>query len=164
MTLFLRLLRYAVVLALAGILLGGIALGTAYWLIAPRLPSVETLKDVRLQVPLRVWSADDKLIATFGETKRTPVRIGDVPTRLKQAFLAAGEWEERLPPWQEGLEGSEDALDRRRRRAMIGNARAASDRLAAALGKDAVHFAAYDGEDHASILTRAIPRVLRFIS
>ena len=89
MTLFLRLLRYAVVLALAGILLGGIALGTAYWLIAPRLPSVETLKDVRLQVPLRVWSADDTLIATFGETKRTPVRIGDVPTRLKQAFLAA---------------------------------------------------------------------------
>ncbi len=54
MTLFLRLLRYALYLALAGVLLGGLALGTAYWLIAPRLPSVETLKDVRLQVPLRV--------------------------------------------------------------------------------------------------------------
>jgi penicillin-binding protein 1A len=89
MTLFLRLLRYALYLALAGVLLGGLAIGTAYWLIAPRLPSVETLKDVRLQVPLRIKSADDKLIATFGETKRTPVRIQDVPERLKLAFLAA---------------------------------------------------------------------------
>ncbi|MEO5561131.1 MAG: penicillin-binding protein 1A [Dokdonella sp.] len=89
MTLFLRLLRYALYLALAGVILGGIALGTAYWLISPRLPSVDTLKDVRLQVPMRVKSADDKLIATFGETKRTPVRIEEVPERLKQAFLAA---------------------------------------------------------------------------
>ncbi|MDR2012914.1 MAG: penicillin-binding protein 1A [Rhodanobacter sp.] len=89
MTLLLRLLRYALSLALAGIVLGCIAIGAAYWLIAPRLPSVETLKDVRLQVPLRIKSSDDKLIALFGETKRTPVRIQDVPDRLKQAFLAA---------------------------------------------------------------------------
>ncbi|WP_395684086.1 penicillin-binding protein 1A [Dokdonella sp.] len=89
MTIFLRLLRYALYLALAGVLLGGLAIGTAYWLIAPGLPSVETLKDVRLQVPLRIDSADGKLIATFGETKRTPVRIENVPEQLKQAFLAA---------------------------------------------------------------------------
>ena len=89
MTIFLRLLRYALYLALAGVLLGGLALGVAYWLIAPRLPSVETLKDVRLQVPLRIESADGKLVATFGETKRTPVRIAAVPARLKNAFLAA---------------------------------------------------------------------------
>lgn len=89
MRIFLRLLRYALYLALAGVLLGALGLGTAYWLISPRLPSVETLKDVRLQVPLRIYSADDKLIAAFGETKRTPVRIQDVPDRLKEAFLAA---------------------------------------------------------------------------
>lgn len=89
MTLILRLLRYALYLALAGVVLGAIAIGTAYWLISPRLPSVDTLKDVRLQVPMRVKSADDKLIATFGETKRTPVRIENVPDRLKHAFLAA---------------------------------------------------------------------------
>ena len=89
MTIFLRLLRYALYLALAGVLLGAIALGVTYWLIAPGLPSVEVLKDVRLQVPLRVKSADDKLVATFGETKRTPVSIGAVPEPLKNAFLAA---------------------------------------------------------------------------
>ena len=89
MTILIRLLRYALYLALAGVLLGGLALGVAYWLISPRLPSVETLKDVRLQVPLRIESNDAKLVATFGETKRTPVRIAAVPERLKNAFLAA---------------------------------------------------------------------------
>jgi penicillin-binding protein 1A len=89
MRILLRLLRYALYLALAGVLMGALALGTAYWLISPRLPSVDTLKDVRLQVPLKVYTADDKLIAAFGETKRTPVRIQDVPDKLKQAFLAA---------------------------------------------------------------------------
>ncbi len=89
MRILLRLLRYALYLALAGALAGVLALGTAYWLISPRLPSVDTLKDVRLQVPLRIYSADDKLIAAFGETKRTPVRIEDVPDKLKRAFLAA---------------------------------------------------------------------------
>ena len=89
MRLFLRLLRYAAYFAVAGILIGAAALGTAYWLIAPRLPSVEVLKDVRLQVPLRVESADGKLIAMFGETKRTPVRIDEVPVQLRNAFIAA---------------------------------------------------------------------------
>ncbi|HVV97546.1 MAG TPA: hypothetical protein VHC92_10450, partial [Rhodanobacteraceae bacterium] len=61
MRILLRLLRYALYLALAGALAGALALGTAYWLISPRLPSVETLKDVRLQVPLRVYASDGKL-------------------------------------------------------------------------------------------------------
>jgi len=89
MRLFLRLLRWATYLAVAGAIIGAAALGTAYWLIAPSLPSVDVLKDVRLQVPMRVETADGKLLATFGETKRTPVHIEDVPPRLKNAFLAA---------------------------------------------------------------------------
>jgi penicillin-binding protein 1A len=84
-----RWLRYTLYLVLAGVLLGALGLGTAYWLIAPRLPSVQTLKDVRMQVPLRVYSADGKLIAMFGETHRKPVAIADVPEQLKLAFLAA---------------------------------------------------------------------------
>jgi len=89
MRIFLRLLRYALILAATGILLGCAAIGIAYWLIAPRLPSVDVLREVRLQVPLRVYSADNKLLATFGETRRIPVKIGDVPKDLKNAFLAA---------------------------------------------------------------------------
>ena len=89
MRIFLRLLRYALILAATGILLGCAAIGIAYWLIAPRLPSVDVLRDVRLQVPLRVYSADNKLVATFGETRRIPVKIEQVPKELKNAFLAA---------------------------------------------------------------------------
>src|SRR5215468_571059 len=89
MRLFLRLLRYLLVLILVGVAFGFAALGVAYWLIAPRLPAVETLKDVRLQVPLRVYSADDRLIATFGETRRIPVKIDKIPAQVKNAFIAA---------------------------------------------------------------------------
>ena len=89
MRIFLRLLRYALILGATGILLGCAAIGVAYWLIAPRLPSVDVLRDVRLQVPLRVYSADNKLVATFGETRRIPVKIDRVPKDLKNAFLAA---------------------------------------------------------------------------
>jgi penicillin-binding protein 1A len=84
-----RLLRYALILALAGVLLAVAATGVAYWLIAPRLPSVAVLRDYHMQVPLRVLSADGKLIASFGETRRIPVRIADVPAKLKNAVLSA---------------------------------------------------------------------------
>jgi penicillin-binding protein 1A len=84
-----RLLRWALLLAFSGLLLAVIAVGVAYWLIAPRLPSVADLKDYHMQVPLRVLSADGKLIATFGETRRIPVDIENVPDRLKHAVLSA---------------------------------------------------------------------------
>ncbi len=84
-----RLLRWALILAFSAFLLGVLAIGVAYWLVAPRLPSVAELKDYHMQVPLRVESADGKLIATFGETRRIPVAIADVPDNLKHAVLSA---------------------------------------------------------------------------
>ena len=89
MRIFKRLLRWALILAFSGLLLAVLATGVAYWLIAPRLPSVAVLKDYHMQVPLRVLSADGKLIATFGETRRIPVDIAEVPDRLKHAVLSA---------------------------------------------------------------------------
>jgi penicillin-binding protein 1A len=89
MRIFKRLLRWALILAFSGLLLAVIAVGVAYWLIAPRLPSVADLKDYHMQVPLRVLSADGKLIASFGETRRIPASIENVPDRLKHAVLSA---------------------------------------------------------------------------
>ncbi len=60
MLIFKRLLRWALLLAFSGLLLAVIAVGVAYWLIAPRLPSVADLKDYHMQVPLRVLSADGR--------------------------------------------------------------------------------------------------------
>ena len=35
--------------------------------ILPGLPDIETLKDVKMQVPLRIYSSEMSLIAEFGE-------------------------------------------------------------------------------------------------
>jgi len=83
-----RLLRWSLVLFLVGLVLGVGAIGIAYWLIAPRLPDVAEIRDMRLQVPLRVVTADGKLVAVFGEARRAPVKIADVPERLRNAFVA----------------------------------------------------------------------------
>ena len=76
------------ILALAGIVLGLSAVGIAYWLISPRLPDVAEIRDIRLQVPLKVLSQDGKLIAIFGETRRTPVKMADIPPQVRNAFIA----------------------------------------------------------------------------
>ncbi len=84
-----RLARIAAIGVLCVVVLGGIAIGVTYWLIEPRVPSVASLKNVQMQVPLRVLSADGKLIAEFGETRRMPVQMQNVPATLRNAVLAA---------------------------------------------------------------------------
>ncbi len=53
-----------------------------------QLPDVSTLKNVQLQVPLRVYTHDGKLIAEFGEMRRFPVPFDKIPKPLIQAVLA----------------------------------------------------------------------------
>ncbi len=57
-------------------------------LLAGDLPEVDTIRDVRLQVPLRVYSQDGLLISVFGEKRRIPIAIEDMPEALKNAFIA----------------------------------------------------------------------------
>ena len=76
------------ILVLLAVLAAALGVGGIYWYLAPKLPSAETLRDVRLQVPLRVYTRDHKLLAEFGEKRRTPLRLDEVPERLVQAFLA----------------------------------------------------------------------------
>jgi penicillin-binding protein 1A len=85
---FRRLLRWGL-LALAGVcVLGLLALGTLYFLISSKLPDVQSLRHVELQEPMYVYSRDGRLMALFGETRRYPVDIAQVPLRQKQAFIA----------------------------------------------------------------------------
>ncbi len=86
---FFRLLRK---LLLLGLLLAGIGLLAAvgtYMYLVPRLPPVQELRDIKLQVPLSVYTKDKKLIAQFGETRRYPVDVKDMPLQVKQAFIAS---------------------------------------------------------------------------
>jgi len=85
---FRRLLRWGL-LAFAGIsVLGLLALGTLYFLISSKLPDVQSLRHVELQEPMYVYARDGRLMALFGETRRYPVDIAQVPARMKQAFIA----------------------------------------------------------------------------
>lgn len=52
------------------------------------LPSVDMLRDVHLQVPLKVYAADGKLIAEYGEKRRTPLTLAQIPKQLKDAVIA----------------------------------------------------------------------------
>src|SRR4249919_1340289 len=88
MSRFRRLLRWGLLAFLGVAVLGALGLGFLYFLIAPKLPDVDQLRTVELQEPLYVYSRDGRLMALFGETRRYPIDIEKVPTRLKQAFIA----------------------------------------------------------------------------
>ncbi len=84
-----KVLLYALAGLLTALLVLGAA-GAALWAYLGRdLPAVEALKDVRLQVPLRVFTRDGRLIAEFGEMRRQPLPFEAFPGRLVQAVLAA---------------------------------------------------------------------------
>lgn len=68
--------------------LGVLGVVGMYYYVKPELPSVAVLKDVRLQTPMRVYSADGELISQFGEKRRIPLSLSDMPPELVQAFLA----------------------------------------------------------------------------
>jgi penicillin-binding protein 1A len=82
----LRLVFRLLPLALCGalVLFSGI-----YLQLGPQLPSVEVLKDVRLQTPMRVYTREGELIGQFGEKKRNPLPYSQIPQRFVQALLAA---------------------------------------------------------------------------
>lgn len=83
------MLRFIFNLLLSCLLLGVIAVVAISLYILPQLPDIETLRDVKMQVPLRIYSQDMSLIAEFGEKRRTPIDIENAPEQLVQAFLSA---------------------------------------------------------------------------
>jgi penicillin-binding protein 1A len=89
MNTLLRLAYGIVALALIAVIGLGLAAIGAYYYVAPSLPDVVSLRDVRLQVPMRVYSRDGLLMAEFGEQRRIPLRLDEVPEPLVRAFLAA---------------------------------------------------------------------------
>ena len=86
--------RYLVLISrICAVLVGLIALIVfanvcAYVYLRPALPDVGSLREVQLQVPLRIYSRDGKLIQSIGEQRRIPVRYDQLPPKLIQAFLA----------------------------------------------------------------------------
>ncbi|HID44854.1 MAG TPA: peptidase, partial [Chromatiaceae bacterium] len=89
MILFGKILKYSFILLLLGATLGVLLIGGTYLHFRSELPSIDNLRQIQLQVPMRVFSADDKLIAQYGEKRRDPVSYDEIPDDLIHAFLAA---------------------------------------------------------------------------
>jgi penicillin-binding protein 1A len=76
--------------AFAGLFVLGVFLAaTVALILTPTLPSLDELNESRLKVPLRVYSAEGALIAEFGEERRIPIKVADVPPQLIRAILSA---------------------------------------------------------------------------
>ncbi|QHM77179.1 Penicillin-binding protein 1A [Mixta theicola] len=83
-----KFVKYLLILAVCCILLGVGSIYGLYKYIEPQLPDVNTLKDVRLQTPMQVYSADGELIAQYGEKRRIPLTLAQMPPELVKAFIA----------------------------------------------------------------------------
>jgi len=85
----LKLLRLLLGALVVGGFLGLVAATAAYFYLVPKLPDIEVLKDVRLQVPLRVYTRDGLLMAEFGEKRRVPLTVDQIPKTMIEAVIAA---------------------------------------------------------------------------
>ena len=85
----LKWFRRGLWLLFAGLCGVTIVASSTFLYLSPKLPSVAVLRDVRLQTPLRIYTKDGSLMAEFGEKKRTPVNLDEVPKEFISAFLAA---------------------------------------------------------------------------
>lgn len=83
-----KFVKYLFILAVCCILLGAGSIYGLYKYIEPQLPDVATLKDVRLQIPMQVYSADGELIAQYGEKRRIPLTLSQIPPVMVKAFIA----------------------------------------------------------------------------
>ncbi|EJF30999.1 MULTISPECIES: peptidoglycan glycosyltransferase/peptidoglycan DD-transpeptidase MrcA [Enterobacteriaceae] len=83
-----KFVKYLLILAVCCVLLGAGSIYGLYKYIEPQLPDVATLRDVRLQIPMQVYSADGELIAQYGEKRRIPLTLNQIPPVMVKAFIA----------------------------------------------------------------------------
>ena len=68
---------------------GVVLSGFAALVIAGNLPSTAEILKTELKIPLRVFSSDGKLIAEYGDERRKPTEIDELPDSLIKAILAS---------------------------------------------------------------------------
>ncbi|MEZ5672977.1 MAG: transglycosylase domain-containing protein [Thiotrichaceae bacterium] len=85
----LKVLRVTLLMGVLFSILAASIIGGVVWYFASDLPSIDSLKEVRLQVPLRVYTQDKLLVAEFGEQRRLPLQANQIPDLMIKAVLAA---------------------------------------------------------------------------
>ncbi|CAA0114530.1 Penicillin-binding protein 1A [BD1-7 clade bacterium] len=84
-----KTLKYITCVTIAVVCTVVLGIAGTFLYLAPKLPNVDILPDIKLQIPLRIYTNDEKLIAEFGNKRRSPIDIEDTPKILIDAFLAA---------------------------------------------------------------------------
>ncbi|MBU2892804.1 penicillin-binding protein 1A [Colwellia sp. D2M02] len=79
-----NLLKISLVMATL-VFIAAIAL---YLSMRDELPDVNSLKDIQWQTPMQIYTHDGLLISQFGEKKRIPLTLDQVPQQLIDALLA----------------------------------------------------------------------------
>ncbi len=82
-------IRALALLALAAITGALLILAACYLYLAPQLPAAVAIREVEYQIPLRIYTADGKLIAEYGEKRREPITYDEIPPLFVKAVLAA---------------------------------------------------------------------------
>ena len=85
----LNIIKLFFIIALVVTSLVAVTVAGGYFYLNPKLPSIEGLSNVQLQVPLRIYSSDGALMGEFGEKRRTPKTLEEIPQKMQQAFLSA---------------------------------------------------------------------------
>lgn len=83
-----KFVKYFFILVFCCIFLGTASIYGMYKYVEGELPDVATMKDIRLQIPMQVYSADNELIAQYGEKRRIPLPLSEIPPLMVKAFIA----------------------------------------------------------------------------
>ncbi len=84
-----QLFIFCLRLGIAGAAFGAATVAGVLLYLTPSLPSVDQLRDVHLQTPLKVFAESGELIGEFGEQRRTPISYEDIPDHFVHAILSA---------------------------------------------------------------------------
>ena len=86
---YVRILFVMFCLGLAATIGGVAGVIGAYYYVEPALPAAETIRDIPLQIPLRIFSRDGLLIEEIGQSRRVLITYAEVPQHVVNAFIAA---------------------------------------------------------------------------
>ncbi len=83
-----KFVKYFLIFVVFCIVVGTASVFGMYKYVEAELPDVATMKDIRLQIPMQVFSAEDELIAQYGEKRRIPLPLAEIPPLMIKAFIA----------------------------------------------------------------------------
>ncbi len=66
-----------------------ILLGLIFLIFSRDLPSIQSITEIKLTDPMRIYTKDEKLIGIFGAEKRQIISYEDIPNTMKNAIISA---------------------------------------------------------------------------